>query len=182
MSELFQWFRKQTVADRLSRYRLRPDLIAAAEVMVSDRRSDQQIADLEPSLSDTETALRMMDGRHAGDRGLLMLTDQRVFFRSKSGPIAFSVPLVDVTTIEGSTRKVIGTVVITSADGSYVVDDILGTQGEMLAEQSRAVRRGELPRAPDPLAALAELRRQRQAGSITAAEFEARKAELWRDV
>jgi hypothetical protein len=182
MSEFLQWFRKPTTTERLARFELRADIVAAAQAMVSDRRTDPQIVQLEPSLSETETVLRIMDGRHLGERGLLVLTDQRVFFRSRhsDGPVAFSVRLTEIDSIEGSTHRVVGTVSITSADGHHVVDNILGTQGQMLAAEAHDAMRGVSTRPPrDPLEMLSELRALRDRGEITANEFEARKSELW---
>jgi len=184
MSGFAQWFRKPTTAERLARFALRPDTVAAAEVMVFDRQTDDQIAALESSLTETETILRMLGGRYRRDHGLLVLTDQRVFFRSRQsrGLVAFSVRLAELDRIEGSTRRVVGTVRVTSPDGEFVVDDILGTQGEMLAAEAEAARRGDARPQQDPLTALAELRALRDRGAITAEEFEARKAALWGDI
>lgn len=184
MSGFAQWFRKPTTAERLSAHDLRPDTVAAAQAMVSDRRSDVQVVALESSLIEAETVLRMMDARFDGERGLLVLTDQRVFFRARrsSGPVAFSVRLVDVAQIEGSTHKVVGTVRILSPDGHFVADDILGIQGELLAEAARAAIRGDARPPQDPLAALAELRARRDRGEISADEFEAAKSELWGEI
>ncbi len=181
MSEFLKWFDKPTTAERLARLDLRADILAAAQAMASDQRTDPQIAQLATSLSQTETVLRMMDGRHRGERGLLVLTDQRVFFRSRrsTGPVAFSVWLTEIDSIEGSTHKVVGTVRITSADGHLVIDDILGTQGEMLADEAHDAMRGRSAPQRDPLDVLSELRVLRDRGEITASEFETRKSELW---
>jgi len=180
MSDSKRWFRKPTTTERLAPFALRADVVAAAHAMVSDRRTDPQIVRLETMLNDNETVLRMMDARYQRDPGLLVLTDQRVFFRSKrgDGSLAFNVRLSDVSSIVGSTRKVVGTVHISSADGDLVVDNILGTQGELLAEDAHEAMRGRLPQR-DPLEVLGELRALRDRGEITAAEFEVRKSELW---
>lgn len=184
MSGFAQWFRKPTTAERLARFALRPDTVAAAQVMVFDRQTDDQIAALESSLTDTETVLRMLGGRFQRDHGLLVLTDQRLFFRSRRsrGPVAFSVRLAELDRIEGSTRKVVGTVRVTSPDGEFVVDDILGNQGEKLADEAHAAAHGDSQPTPDPLTALAELRALRDRAAITAEEFEARKARLWGEI
>ena len=183
MSESMRWFRKPTTAERLARFGLRPDVLAAAQALVSDRRTDPQIVRLEAVLSTTETVLRFLDGRFQGDPGLLVLTDQRVFFRSRrsDGPVAFDVPLTEISLIDGSTHKVVGTVRITSPDGHLVVDHILGTQGEMLADDAQAAMHGR-PTPRDPLELLSELRARRDRGEITAHEFEVRKSELWGDL
>ena len=144
MSEFLQRFLKTTTAQRLARFGLRPDVVAAAQAMVSDPRTDPQIVQLETSLTEAETVLRMMDGRHRGEPGLLVLTDERVLFRPRRSDdlVGFSVLLSKIDSIEGSTHRVVGTVRITSADGDFVVDNILGTQGEMLADEAGRTRRG----------------------------------------
>ena len=180
MSGFFNRLRNVSTAERLAPYGLRPDTVAAAQAMVSDPRTDPQIVALESSLLTTETVLRMMDGRYNGDRGLLVLTDRRVFFRSRrsKGPVDFGVLLADVETIEGSTHKAVGTVRVTSPDGTVVVGEILGNQGELLAADAHNAIDGKPVPRQDPMAALADLRALRESGAITAAEFESRKAEL----
>jgi hypothetical protein len=179
----FRWLRPASVQERLARYNLRPDVVAAAAAMASDQRSDIHVARLESSLTDSETVLRMMDGRHERKMGLLVLTSERILFRSRrSTELAFSVPLPDVVAIEAATRKVSGTVRVTTANGSLTVDQILGTQGEMLADEAREAIRGEIRPARDPLEVLAELRALRDSGMISAAEYEIRKSVIWRDI
>jgi hypothetical protein len=157
---------------------------AGGAAMASDLRSDVHVARLESSLTDSETVLRMMDGRYAREMGLLVLTSERILFRSRrsAGPAAFSVPLGDVLVIEGSTRKVSGTVSVITSEGTLIVDQILGRQGEMLAEEAREAIRGETRPKRDPLQVLAELRALRDSGMISAAEFEIRKSAIWREI
>jgi hypothetical protein len=178
----FRWFRI-TVRERLAPYNLRPDVLDAAAAMASDQRSDVLVAQLESSLTASETVLRMMDGRYAGAMGLFVLTSERILFRPRrsAGP-AFSVPLRDVLAIEAATRRVSGTVRVTTPDGSLIVDRILGTQGEMLADDAGEAIRGTPRPARDPLEVLAELRALRDSGVISAAEFEIRKSAIWRDI
>ena len=179
-----RWFRPPSVSERLARYNLRSDVLEAAAAMASDQRSDVHVARLEFSLTDSETVLRMMDGRYAREMGLLVLTNERILFRSRrsTGPTAFSVPLGEVLAIEGSTRRISGTVRVTTSSGTLTVDQILGTQGEMLAEEAREAIRGGARPERDPLHVLAELRALRDGGMISAAEFEIRKSAIWRDI
>jgi hypothetical protein len=179
----FRWFRF-SVRERLAPYNLRPDVLEAAAAMASDQRSDVYVARLEASLTESETVLRMMDGRYAGEMGLLVLTSERILFRSRrnTGPAAVSVPLQAVIAIEAFTRRVSGTVLITTADGTLTVDHILGTQGEMLADEARDAIRGQSRPDRDPLEVLAELRALRDSGMISATEFEIRKSAIWRDI
>ncbi len=177
-----RWF-KITVRERLAPYNLRPDLLEAAAAMASDQRSDIQVARLESSLTASETVLRMMDGRYDGAMGLFVLTSERILFRSRhSTGLAFSVPLREVLAIEAATRRVSGTVRVTTPDGSLTVDRILGTQGEMLADDAREAIRGKPRPERDPLEVLTELRALRDSGVISAAEFEIRKSAIWRDI
>jgi hypothetical protein len=179
----FRWFRF-SVRERLAPYNLRPDVLEAAAAMASDQRSDVYVARLEASLTESETVLRMMDARYSGEMGLLVLTSERILFRSRrsTGATAVSVPLQDVIAIDAFTRRVSGTVLITTADGTLTVDQILGTQGEMLADEARDAIRGQSRPDRDPLEVLAELRALRDSGMISAAEFEIRKSAIWRDI
>ncbi|HVD18755.1 MAG TPA: SHOCT domain-containing protein [Propionibacteriaceae bacterium] len=179
----FRWLRPPSVQQRLAPYKLRPDVVTAAAAMASDQRSDVHIARLQSSLTDSETVLRLMDGRYEHQMGLLALTSERILFRSRrSTEPAFSVPLPDVVAIEAATRRVSGTVRVTTTRGSLTVDQILGAQGEMLAEEAREAIRGESRPVRDPLEVLAELRALRDSGMISAAEFEIRKSAIWRDI
>jgi hypothetical protein len=179
----FRWLRPQSVQERLASYDLRPDVLAAAAAMASDQRSDVHVARLQSSLTDSETVLRMMDGRYDREMGLLVLTSERILFRSRrSSEPAFSVRLTDVVAIEAATRRLSGTVRVTTANGSLTVDQILGTQGEMLADEAREAIHGEAQPQRDPLEVLAELRALRDSGMISASEYEIRKSALWRDI
>ena len=164
------WFRlfRPNVRDRLAAYNLRADVLNAAAAMASDQRSDVHVARMQSSLNDTETVLRMMDGRYAGGMGLLVLTSERLLFRSRrDSRSSFSVPLREVVAIEASTHKVSGTVIVFTSDGRLTIDQILGTQGEMLADDAREAIHGESRSGRDPLEVLAELRALRDSGVIS---------------
>jgi len=182
MSLIPPWLRPPRVRERLASYHLRSDVLDAAAAMASDQRSDIYIVRLESSLTDSETVLRMMDGRHMV-MGLLVLTSERILFRSRrrTGP-NFSVPLEEVRAIETYTRRGTGTVRIITPYGSLTVDQILGRQGEMLAADAQATIRGEPLPERDPLRLLAKLRALRESGAISPAEFEIRKSAIWREI
>jgi hypothetical protein len=183
MSLIPTWLRPPRVRERLASYHMRSDVLDAAAAMASDQRSDIYVVRLESSLTDSETVLRMMDGRHARVMGLLVLTSERILFRSRrrTGP-SFSVPLEEVRAIEAYARRGTGSVRIITPYGSLTVDQILGRQGEMLAADAQATIRGESPPELDPLRLLAEFRILRESGEISAAEFEIRKSAIWRDI
>ena len=182
MSLIPPWLRPPRVRERLASYHLRSDVLDAAAAMASDQRSDTYVVQLEAALTDSETVLRMMDGRHMV-MGLLVLTSERILFRSRrrTGP-NFSVPLEEVRAIETYTRRGTGTVRIITPYGSLTVDQILGRQGEMLAADAQATILGEPLPERDPLRLLAKLRALRESGAISAAEFEIRKSAIWREI
>ncbi|HMI33424.1 MAG TPA: hypothetical protein VK499_04805 [Propionibacteriaceae bacterium] len=91
-------------------------------------------------------------------------------------------PLEEVLAIEVYTRRGTGIVRVITPYGSLTVDQILGRQGEMLADDARATLRAEPLPERDPLRLLAELRAPRDSGAISAAEFEIRKSAIWRDI
>jgi hypothetical protein len=183
MSLIPPWLRPPRVRERLASYHLRSDVLEAAAAMASDQRSDICVVRLESSLTDSETVLRMMDGRHARVMGLLVLTSERILFRSRrrTGP-NFSVPLEDVRAIEAYTRRGTGTVRVITPYGSLAVDQILGRQGEMLAADTQATMWGEALPERVPVRLLAELRALRASGAISAAEFEIRKSAIRREI
>jgi hypothetical protein len=183
MSLIPPWLRLPRVRERLAPYHLRSDVLDAAAAMASDQRSDMYVVRLEAALTDSETVLRMMDGRHARVMGLLVLTSERILFRSRrrTGP-NFSVPLEDVRAIEAYTRRGTGTVRVITPYGSLAVDQILGRQGEMLAADTQATMWGEALPERVPVRLLAELRALRASGAISAAEFEIRKSAIRREI
>src|SRR6187431_667180 len=118
MSLIPPWLRPPRIRERLASYHLRSDVLDAAAAMASDQRSDIYVVRLEAALTDSETVLRMMDGRHMV-MGLLVLTSERIIFRSRrrTGP-NFSVPLEEVIAIEAFTRWGTGTVCVITPYGS----------------------------------------------------------------
>jgi hypothetical protein len=183
MSLIPPWLRPPRVRERLASYHLRSDVLEAAAAMASDQRSDIYVVRLEAALTDSETVLRMMDGRHDRVMGLLVLTSERIHFRSRRRTRPnFAVPLEEVRAIETYTRRGTGTVRIITPYGSLTVDQILGRQGEMLAADAQATIRGEPLPERDPLRLLAKLRALRESGAISAAEFEIRKSAISHEI
>src|SRR5215217_6411291 len=169
MSLIPPWLGLPRIRERLASYHLRSDVLDAAAAMASDQRSDIYVVRLESSLTESETVLRMMDGRHARMMGLLVLTSERILFRSRrrTGGPNFSVPLKEVLAIEAYTRWGTGTVRVITPYGGLTVDQILGRQGEMLADDAQVTIRGEPLPDRDPLRLLAELRALRASGVIS---------------
>ena len=155
MSLIPPWSRPPRVRERLASYHLRSDVLDAAAAMASDQRSDICVVRLQSFLTESETVLRMMDGRHARVMGLLVLTSERILFRSRrrTGP-NFSVPLEEVLAIEAYTRWGTGTIHVITPYGSLRVDQILGRQGEMLGDDALATNSRRTPARPRPAPAI----------------------------
>ena len=184
MGRVAEWFRGHNSGRRLEGYELRPDLLAAASQMVTDARSDAFVIELGGLLSETETVLRVLEGRHLGEMGLLALTSDRVFFRSnrRVGRPDFDVALAAIAQIEATSERSVGRVQIRTMDAILAVDQILGNQGDALAAAVLAATGGQPAPGRDPIEVLAELRALRDGGAITPEEFEIRKAALWHEL
>jgi Short C-terminal domain len=168
--------------ERLASYQLRSDVLEAAAAMVSDQRSDIYVVRLESALSDAEIVLRMMDGRHAGVMGLLVLTSERILFRSRrrSGP-NFS------AAGGGCCDRGLHPLGYRHCPRHHTRWQLDGRPdprqaGEMLGDDAQATVLGEPLPGRGPLRLLAELRALRESGAISAAEFEMRKSAIGRDI
>ena len=146
-----RWF-QTTVRERLAPYQPAPRSPGGGSCHGSDQRSDIQVARLESSLTASETVLRMMDGRYDGAMGLFVLTSERILFAPATAPGRHSACRCGKSLpSRPPTRRVSGTVRVTTPDGSLTVDRILGTQGEMLADDAREAIRGKPRPERDPL-------------------------------
>ncbi len=182
MPGIGDWLRgRQSAGHRLDRHDLRPDLRAAAAQMVTDARSDPFVIGLEPLLGESETVLRLLEGRHDHEMGLLVLTSERLFFRANknSARAGFDLRLTAVAGVEAYTERTSGGLRVRTMDAVHVVDQILGTQGDALAASVQASAGLPPAEVRDPIQLLAELRALRDAGAISPEEFEIRKAALW---
>ena len=135
-------------------------------------------------LSESEGVVALVEGRHTGATGLLVLTSRRMLFAPKAADrkTPTSIELTDVVAISSHMRRGLGVLEVQTAAGSVVVDQILGNQAEML---TRSVRQGMAPPPDgpaehrDPLEELTQLRALHRAGAISDAEFQIRKHELF---
>ena len=185
--DLRDLFKGRTPQERIDALHLRPDLAAAAVLLVADERIDVQVVGLEPLLTPEETVVLLVEGRHQRQFGLLVLTDQRVLFRTHgTGSTAvIAQPLGAVSDVGVETGSMTGRVLLHFPDLVLEVDKLLGTLAEQFATsvRDRHSRAGEQLTAPDgrsrdPLQELVELRERYTAGNISSAEYEAGKARL----
>lgn len=179
--DLKRLFRVPTPAQRLAGLGLRSDLYRAALAMVSDERSDPEIAELERHFGESETVLVVIEGEHGRRLGFLALTSARVIFRwhgARPGD-ATCLGLSDISEVQDRARGMTGRVGIRATDSVLEVDKILGVQAAQFAQALR--RRLADPGAavtPDPVQELLDLRARRAEGTISRSDFEAAKARL----
>jgi len=174
------FFRIPTAAQRLAGLGLRPDLYRAALKMVSDERSEQEIRRLELLLNDTETVIAVVEGVRSRQLGFLALTTERILFRQHGASIGTAeiATLGEISQVNDRARGMTGRVSIECGPLTIEVDKILGVQAAQFAKD---VREQQLsPGAPlhDPMAELAELRKNRAAGAITEKDFQKSKRRL----
>lgn len=179
--DLKKLFRLPTPAQRLAALNLRPDLYRAVLAMVSDGRSDPEIARLGSHFGDAETVIAVVEGEHRRQLGFLALTSARVVFRrhgARAGG-ATCLALTDISEVEDRVGGMTGRVSIRAADSVLEVDKILGRQATQFAQALR--RRLADPRAdpqPDPVQQLLDLRARHDEGTISRADFDAARARL----
>lgn len=168
---------------------LRPDIAAAAAAMKGAKiGSNREIRNLVGYLNPGETVHRIAAGRYADGQGLLALTDQRLFFL-KDGVMSKTsedFPFSRVSSVGWRSGVMQGTVVIFSAGVESKITHVFNADGKALVDDARAKVSGGAPAdqapaapvVPDVMGQLRQLAELRDAGVVTAAEFEAKKAEL----
>ncbi len=181
---LGRWLKVPSLGDRLRSQRVREDLVQAAERTAFGRQTDRGITEVGQLLTDDEGVIALVEGRHAGAIGLLVLTTRRLLFAPKATDRATPtvVDLTDVVSTSSRRHRGLGVLEMTTRSGELVVDQILGTQADSLATAVQQAMNPP-PDGPaghrDPLVELAELRALHQAGVIGDAEFQVRKQQLF---
>lgn len=182
--DLLKWFRGPSQPERLAAKGVRASVVTAAGRMATDGRSDNTLVELDKLLPADETVLVMMEGRLGKHLGLAVLTDKQVLFAGHQyeGGFLGQIPLAGLSRIE---QPKPGRVQFVSDDVVMFVDRTLGTSAEQFADAVRRQQAGEeavLRGDRDPLELLAELRALRDAGAMTAEQFETEKAKLIADL
>lgn len=188
--DLRDLFRARTPQERVDALRLRPDLARAAVALVADERIDVQVVRMETLLEPDETVVMLVEGRHARQLGLLMLSTRRVLFRphGEASVAPASLALTGLSDAQSQTGPMTGRVVLRFGDTPVEVDKILGKLADHFVTAVRAQRAAADQPGPgqhgprDPLQELGELRSRYAAGDIGIAEYEAVKARLIREL
>lgn len=169
---------------------LRPDIDAAAAAMKGVKiGSNREIRKLEEYLAPGETVRRIAGGYFAKGQGLLALTDRRLFFLTDGimKKTSEDFPFARVSSVSWRSGMVQGTVVILAAGSEAKIERVYKDDGRALVDDARALLAAgaqtaavPAPAAPvdDIPAQIQKLAGLRDAGILSADEFEAKKAEL----
>jgi hypothetical protein len=179
-----KWFKVPSRAERLRGQGVREDVVLASERTVFGRQSDHGIPAMAALLTADEGVIQFVEARHAGATGLLVLTTRRLLFAPAAADRKAHtvIGLTEVLTVETRKHRGMGVIDVITESGTFVVDQILGTQAGTLAQAVKQAKNPP-PDGPagrrDPLEELAELRVLYQAGAIGEAEFQTRKQQLF---
>jgi hypothetical protein len=181
---LSKWLKIPTLAERLRAQGIREDVVQAAERTAFGRQSDRGLPAMATLLTESEGVVALVEGRHAGAIGLLVLTSRRLLFAPKAvdRTTPTSVDLPDVDEVSWRMHRGLGVLELKTGSGSFVVDQILGNQAETLGlsvQQAMAPPPDGPAAHRDPLEELAQLRVLHRAGAISDSEFQIRKHQLF---
>ncbi len=177
-----KWLKMPTLADRLRSQGVREDLVRAAERTAFGRQTDRELPRLAEIVTADEVVIQLVEGCWNKKMGLFTLTSRRLLFVPAGGsPLGAEIPLPDILTVEPGKSRGMGTVEVTTPSARLHIDQILGTQAQTFADNTREAMRpvGDGPAGyRDPLEELAELRALHAAGAISDEEFAQRKLRL----
>lgn len=179
---LGKWLKMPTLADRLRAQGVRDDLVRAAERTAFGRQTDRELPRLAELITDQEVVIQLVEARWNKKMGLFALTSRRLLFvPAGDGPYGAEIALPDVVSIEPGKSRGMGTIDVQTESSRLQVDQVLGTQADTFAANTRAAMN---PAADgpagyrDPLEELAELRALHAAGAVSDEEFAQRKIRL----
>ena len=156
------------------------------------RSVKKELAHLHTALMDGETVVNLATGdyRDRLGRGLLALTDRRVMFVEVSGFGGKKMNLEDfalgrISSVATQRGQVSGTLTIHTSGNSAEIHKVMPLQRtDEIAQYIRERISGgdtpatSAPAQPDVLSQLAQLSALKDAGALTAEEFDTKKAEL----
>jgi hypothetical protein len=177
-----KWLKMPTLGERLRAQGVREDLVRAAERTAFGRQTDRELPRLASLITDQEVVLQLVEGRWNKRMGLFTLTSRRLLFvPAGESTHGAEVQLPEIVSIEPGKSRGMGTVEVTTESSRLFVDQILGTQADTFATNTREAMSpaGDGPAVyRDPLEELAELRALHAAGAISDEEFAQRKLRL----
>jgi hypothetical protein len=170
---------------------LRPDIAAAMARMQNKIGAKREIRRLVEYLWDGERVDFLAAGQYGPGTGLVALTDRRMLF-VKDGMMSKTTedfPLEKISSVQWSSGMIFGTMIVFASGNKAEVKNMDKKDGKALADALRdRLAPGNAPAQPAPAPApasgddvyaqLAKLGELRDAGILTAQEFEAKKAQL----
>lgn len=155
---------------------IRTDIAEAKSRMHVRMKGGREIKRLVEHLWQGETVDRMTVAKHGLGKGVIVLTNRRVFF-IQQGMLAHKIedfPIDRVTSVELSSGWATGSLSVSVPGNKAVFVNVNKHDGKDMADLIRS----RIGSAPDVMAQLRELGELRDAGVVTPEEFEAKKAEL----
>jgi hypothetical protein len=172
---------------------LRPDIEAARSKMRIKMGAGREIKHLQEHLWEQEQVRAMTTGTYGPGTGLVVLTGRRLLF-VKDGVISKATedfPLEKISSVQWSSGLASGTITIFASGNKAEIKNVNKDDGKSLTDLLRAVitgqaavgaRADESPTggssSEDIFDQLRKLGELRDAGIVTAEEFEKKKAEL----
>lgn len=152
--------------------------------MSSRAGGKREVRKLPEHLQEGERVDRILTGTYHNGTGILVLTDRRLLFL-KDGMVSKrseDLPLSKISSIEWSSGMMLGKITAFVSGNKAEVTNVAKVDGKALVDDVRA-RISDAPATPspssvDPVEQLKKLAELRDAGVLTAEEFEAKKADL----
>lgn len=171
---------------------LREDIAAAKSKMRVRLGGGREIKRLTSHLWEGESVQRMTTGTYGKGQGLIVLTDRRLLFVQDGimSKTTEDFPLDKVSSVQWSSGMLTGDIVIFASgnkseiktvnkdDGKEMVDAVRHRLSAPTQREPASSATATAPPASDPIEQLRKLGELRDAGIVTDAEFEAKKADL----
>lgn len=167
----------------------RPDIDKARGRMRRRSHVKRELADLPDRVLPAETVVCLATGTYRMRVGLLVLTDRRILW-SLIGPLRLYIefeemPLERIASVQWESGTFGGVITIVTGAGQMAIMGVENTDGERIADHAAALLASADTSRDDAAAGsaavisqLRQLGELRGAGVLTAAEFEAKKAQL----
>ena len=148
----------------------------------------QQIRHLRNILRASETVLELGQGQYEKNQGLVVLTNERIFFveRSLGSETVEDFPLAVINSLSAGKQTTGETFKIYSSGNSAEISSMTHGQADAIVRAFNSAKQAPAPQATpvavpaadDPFTEIARLGELRDKGLLSDAEFEAKKAEI----
>lgn len=171
---------------------LRPDIAAAAAKLNTTIGSKREIRKLVDHLWEGERVDQLATGQYGAGMGLLARTDRRLLFLKDGwgGGTSEDFPFSKISSVQWASGMMQGTITIFASGNKAEIKSVQKDAGKSMVDALRAIIADPAPPASAPevgarsssgddvIEQIRKLGQLRDAGVVTEAEFEAKKAEL----